>query len=149
MQNMKFNIDINATREKIWKALWEDASYREWTSVFTEGSYAITDNWKQGTKVLFLDSKGCGMVGIVAENKPNEFMSFKHIGEVQDGIEDTTSDKIKQWSGAIENYTLTETGNGTELQIEMAGNLSADFVAYFSDTWPKALDKLKEIAEAG
>jgi len=147
MENMKFDIDINATKEKVWKALWEDASYRKWTSAFNEGSYAVTDNWKQGSKVLFLDAKGCGMVSLVTENRPNEYMSFEHVGELQDGIEDTTSDKIKQWSGTTENYTLTETGSGTHVHVEMAGNLSRDFVEYFLNTCPKALNKLKEVAE--
>ena len=147
MENMNFSVDINASKEKVWDAFWEDASYRKWTSAFMEGSYAVTDNWKQGTKVLFLDPKGSGMVSMVAENEPYRFMSFKHLGEVIDGVEDTTSDKIKQWSGALENYTLTETGSGTHLDVYMQGNLSKDFKAYFSATWPKALQKLKEIAE--
>ena len=67
MENMNFSVDINASKEKVWDALWEDASYRKWTSAFMEGSYAVTDNWKQGTKVLFLDPKGSGMVSMVAE----------------------------------------------------------------------------------
>jgi hypothetical protein len=29
----------------------------------------------------------------------------------------------------------------------MEGNLSEDFKAYFTATWPKALKKLKEISE--
>ena len=103
MLNMNFSIDINVPKEKVWNALWEDASYREWTSAFMEGSYAVTDNWKEGTKVLFLDPKGSGMVSMVAEDKPYGFMSFKHLGEVIDGVEDTTSDKVKQWAGALEN----------------------------------------------
>jgi len=51
---------------------------------FAAGSYAKTDNWKEGSKVLFLDGKGQGMVSTVAKNKPNEYMSFKHLGEVKD-----------------------------------------------------------------
>jgi len=147
MENMNFSVDIKAPKEKVWDALWEDASYRKWTSAFMEGSHAITDNWREGTKVLFLDPKGSGMVSMVAENKPYDFMSFKHLGEVIDGVEDTTSDRVKQWSGSFENYTLTESGAGTHLEVDMAGNLSEDFKAYFSATWPKALQKLKEIAE--
>lgn len=149
METLKFDIDINAPREKVWAALWDDAAYRQWTAAFFEGSHVITDNWKQGTKVLFLDPQGSGMVSMVAENRPNEFMSFRHLGEVHDGVEDTTSDKVKQWSGATENYTLTTTGNGTHVLIEMQVDSNTDFVAYFKDTWPKALYKLKEIAEAG
>lgn len=147
MEKLNFEISINAPKEKVWNALWEDASYRNWTSAFTEGSYAVTDNWKQGTKVLFLDPKGSGMVSKVAENRPNEYMSFEHLGEVIDGVEDTTSDRVKQWSGATENYTLIETAKGTDLKVEMQGNISGEFKEYFLNTWPKALDKLKVLAE--
>jgi hypothetical protein len=76
---------------------------------FAEGSYAQTDNWKEGSKVLFLGPGGDGgMVSKVATNKKNEFMSFEHLGVVKDGIEDTESDSAKGWAGARENYRLTD-----------------------------------------
>jgi len=143
---MKFSISINAPKEKVWQTLWNDASYRKWTSAFMEGSHAVTDNWKEGSKVLFMDPKGNGMVSTVAANKPNEFMSFKHLGEVKNGVEDTSSDKIKGWAGAMENYTLKGTNGKTELLVEM--DITEDFKDYFVKTWPKALDLLKESAEA-
>jgi uncharacterized protein YndB with AHSA1/START domain len=147
MEKMNFSVNINAPKEKVWNTLWEDESYRKWTSAFTEGSYAVTDNWKEGTKVLFLDPKGSGMVSTVAENRPNEYMSFKHLGEVKDGIEDTSSEQAKQWSGAVENYTLIENNTGTDLKVEMEGNLSDDFKEYFLKAWPEALEKVKKLAE--
>ncbi|HMK27613.1 MAG TPA: SRPBCC domain-containing protein [Chitinophagaceae bacterium] len=146
MEKMKFSISINAPKEKVWQTLWNDASYRKWTSAFMEGSHAVTDNWKEGSKVLFMDPKGNGMVSTVAANKPNEFMSFKHLGEVKNGVEDTSSDKIKGWAGAMENYTLKGTNGKTELLVEM--DITEDFKDYFVKTWPKALDLLKESAEA-
>ncbi len=147
MEKINFAISINAKQEKVWNTLWQDASYRKWTSAFSESSYAVTDNWKEGTKVLFLDAKGSGMVSMVAKNKPNTYMSFKHLGEIKDGIEDTTSERVQQWNGAMENYTLTETPDGTDLKIELEGNIPGEFKDYFLNTWPKALEKVKELAE--
>ena len=147
MEKINFDVSINALKEKVWNTLWQDASYRKWTSVFSESSYAVTDNWKEGTQVLFLDAKGSGMVSMVSENKPNAYMSIKHLGEVKDGIEDTTSERVQQWKGAMENYTLTETPAGTDLKIELEGNLPEEFKEYFLSTWPKALEKVKELAE--
>ena len=95
MEKINFATTINAPREKVWKVLWDDASYRNWTSVFTEGSYAKTDNWKEGSKVLFLSPEGDGMVSKVASNKPNKFMSFEHLGVVKNGVEDTESESVK------------------------------------------------------
>jgi len=94
---------------------------------------------------LFLDGKGAGMVSKVAANKPNEYMSFKHLGEVKDGIEDTSSEKVKGWSGAMENYTLKEAGGKTELAVEM--DITDDFKDFFLNTWPKALEQVKNLSE--
>jgi hypothetical protein len=112
-----------------------------------EGSYAETDNWKEGTKVLFLVPGGSGMVSTVARNKKNEFMSFKHLGEVKDGVEDLESEKVKQWAGATENYTLTDENGKTKLEVALDVESSGDFKDYFVRTFPIALEKVKELAE--
>ena len=145
MEKINFSATIKAPREKVSKVLWDDASYRNWTSAFSEGSYAETDNWKEGSKVLFLDPKGSGMVSMVAKNKPNEFMSFKHLGVVKDGIEDTKSEAVQGWAGAMENYTLTDENGKTKLIVDM--DSTDEFKDYFLKTWPIALEKVKELAE--
>lgn len=145
MKKLKFSTNINAPKEKVWNALWNDSSYREWTSAFAEGSHVKTDNWKEGSKVLFLDPKGHGMVSMVARNKPNEYMSFKHLGEVTEGVEDTISEKVKAWAGAMENYTLKEENGKTILLVEM--DSTDDFSEFMEKAWPKALEKLKALAE--
>lgn len=147
MENLEFVKTINAPREKVWNALWEDANYREWTSAFAEGSHAVTD-WKQGSKILFLDAKGEGMVSEVADIRPNEFMSIRHLGIVKDGVEDTSSPESGEWSGGYENYLLQTEDGQTKLTVTMeAVSIPKDFIAYFQNTWPKALDKLKQVAE--
>ncbi|MBC7745404.1 MAG: SRPBCC domain-containing protein [Flavobacterium sp.] len=145
MEKLNFLISINAPKEKIWKVLWNDASYREWTSVFFQGSYAKTDNWKEGTEVKFIDSNGNGMVSKVLANKPNEYMSFQHLRELKDGVEDRTSDKVNEWTGAMENYTLKETDSVTELAVDMA--VTKEHKDMFTEMWPKALEKIKTLSE--
>ncbi len=145
MEKLNFSISINASKEKVWEILWDDAGYRAWTAAFAEGSYAKTDNWKEGTKVLFLDPQGRSMVSMVAANKPNEFMSFKHLGEVKDGVEDTTSDAVKIWAGSTENYTLTEADGKTTLAIQM--DITPEFKEMFKKMWPNALQNVKQLAE--
>ncbi len=142
MKQLNFSIHINAPREVVWLSLWEEQSYNKWTSVFGEGSHAVTD-WQEGSKVLFLGDKGSGMVSMIVSKKPNEYMSFRHLGEVKDGVEQLDSD----WAGATENYTLIEEDGGTRLNVDMQGNISDGFLDYFKGVWPKALDLLTEIAE--
>ena len=144
MEKQEFKITIDAPREKVWGILWDDANYREWTSVFAEGSRAETD-WKKGSKVLFLDGQGSGMVSRIADNVPNEYMSIEHLGYVKDGVEDTQSDKVKEWAGAHENYTLKNVDGKTELKVDM--DITEEYKSYFEQTWPKALDKIKSLAE--
>lgn len=146
MEKINFSIDINAPKEKVWNVLWNDESYRKWTTPFAEGSYAKTDNWKEGSKVLFLGpGGGGGMVSKVTTNKKNEFMSFEHLGVVKDGIEDTESDSAKSWAGARENYRLTDNNGKTKLAVDM--DSTDEFKDYFLETWPVALEKVKELSE--
>jgi hypothetical protein len=126
----------------------EDRTYRIWTEVFSEGSYYSGD-WNKGSKILFLgpgnDGKTGGMVSRIKDNKLYEFISIEHLGEVIDGVEDTTSDRVKEWSGALENYTFIDMNGKTELIVEM--DINEDFKEMFQNTWPQALQKLKELCE--
>ena len=144
MEKQQFRILIDAPPEKVWDILWSDQSYREWTSVFGEGSRAETD-WKKGSKVLFLGGSGEGMVSRIEESIRNEFMSFKHLGTVKDGIENMEGKDVEQWAGALENYTLRDINGKTELTVDM--DVTDEHKDYFQNTWPKALEKVKVLAE--
>lgn len=145
MQKIHFSTNINAPKEKVWEMLWNLDAYRAWTSVFTDGSDVRTENWNEGSKVLFLDGKGGGMVSMVAGNRINEYMSFRHLGIIKDGIEDTSSDAVKTWAGATENYSLSGNNGTTTLAVDM--DITEDFKDYMEKTWPVALEKIKALAE--
>ncbi len=145
MQKIKFSTTINAPKEKVWEILWNLDAYRKWTTAFAEGSDAKTDNWKEGSKVLFVDQSGNGMVSMVAINKTNEYMSFKHLGEIMDGVEDTTSEKVKVWSGSTENYSLQEDSGVTTLTVDL--DIPDEYKEMFEKMWPTALKNIKELAE--
>ena len=144
MEKKEFSIDIHAPKEKVWAVLWKDSTYPKWTSVFSPGSVAETD-WKKGSKVLFHDGKGSGMVSTIADKVTNEYMSFKHLGMVKDGKEDTDSPEVKAWAGATENYRLTSKNGDTQLVVDI--DLADDWKDYFTTTFPKALEIVKELAE--
>jgi hypothetical protein len=147
MQKKTWSIAIDAPKEKIWRTLLEDETYREWTSAFSEGSHAVTD-WKEGSKILFLNGEGDGMVSRVAVHRPNEYISIQHLGEVKNGVEDTTSDSVKEWAGVHEIYSLTEAEDEEEgLLLTVEIDLDEQHESMFDIMWPKALDKLKELAE--
>jgi hypothetical protein len=148
MEKLQFKIDINAPKEKVWDTMLEDRTYRIWTEEFTPGSHYI-GSWDEGSKILFLgpanDGKLGGMVSRIKENKLHKFISIEHLGEVLDGVEDTTSDRVKIWAGALENYTFIDKGDKTELVVDL--DINEEFKEMFEGMWPKALQKLKELCE--
>ncbi|MEO6136086.1 MAG: SRPBCC domain-containing protein [Ginsengibacter sp.] len=98
MKTIKFTTKINTPREKVWSTLWNDSTYRQWTSIFSNDSHAVSD-WEEGSNIQFVDGKGDGMFSIIEKKIPNQQMSFKHLGELKKGVEEK-----KDWTGAMENY---------------------------------------------
>lgn len=149
MIKLNFSTVVNAPKEKVWGTMFGDKTYRVWTEPFTPGSYYKGD-WSKGSKIIFLGpdpetGKEVGMVSRIAENKLYEFVSIEHLGIVKDGVEDTTSEEAKKWTPAFENYTFNEENGKTTVLIDT--DINDDYKEMFEDIWPKALQKLKEIAE--
>lgn len=146
MLTLPFSVQIRASREKVWSVLWDLPNYEEWVAVFSEGSTVKTDNWKEGTKLRFVNTEDSGIVSVVAANRPLEFMSFRHLGTVNKGVEDTESDAVNSWAGAIESYSLSGTDGQCLLEVKM--DTTEDYAGYFREKWPLALEKIKAMAES-
>jgi hypothetical protein len=155
MQKLHFTIQIHAPREKVWDTMLRDATYREWTKPFNAGS-RYEGSWDEGTEIKFVgsDEEGNeygGMYAKIKENKLHEFISIEHLGLIGlDGSIDTTSEEVKKWTPAFENYTFKEIvdgefAGGTEVLVDVDSN--DEYKEMFNDTWPKALQVLKELAE--
>lgn len=144
MERKTYSIEIDASREKVWKTLWGDETYLKWTSAFSPGSRVETD-WQQGSRALFLDVNGDGMIAEIAQSRSPEFLSFRHIGQIVNGKEDLDSEKVKEFAEATEDYTLTDLNPGTRLEVEM--DISPEYEDFFDKTWPKALNHLKTLSE--
>ncbi len=85
------------------------------------------------------------MVALVNESIPPEFMSFKHIGALNKGVEDYDSPETKAWAGSLEEYHLKTVDGQTELTVNM--DIAEEYKDYFTTTWPKALEELKHLSE--
>lgn len=144
MEKKSFNIRIDAPRETVWNILWGDATYPQWASAFMEGSRAETD-WQEGSRVLFVDAKKDGMIAVIDKSISHEYMSFRTVGEITNGVEKLANASDQEWAGALENYTLKTVDGKTELTIDQ--DLADQHVDYFVEVWPRALEKIKELAE--
>lgn len=137
-------IKINASSQKVWDALFQDATYRQWTSVFMEGSFAETD-WKKGSEVRFLTPNRDGMLGFIAENQPNQLMVIEYSGIVNKGVDDTQSEAASAVKGGQEIYRLSSDGSQTTLDIE--SDMSPEYYDEMEKAWDKALPIVKKLAE--
>lgn len=150
METLRFTVTINAGKEKVWHAMLDDATYRQWTKPFNEGSRYVGE-WKEGSEMRFIgvDESGKevgGMYSMIRESRPFEFVSIEHLGMISEtGEIDTTSEMVKKWTPAFENYTLRDKDGGTEVLVEI--DISDEWKDMFNEMWPKALIRLKEIAE--
>ncbi len=75
MEKLFYQIQINATPDKIWGVLWNDVTYTQWTSVFAEGSF-YKGTLEEGSIVKFFDPKNNGMYSRVEKNIPNKEIKF-------------------------------------------------------------------------
>ncbi len=144
MKRLEFNIEINTTPEKVWQIMWNDTTYKEWTNVFCEGSYAVS-NWNEGDSIHFLSPSGEGMNSIIDKRIENKFMAFKHIGEIKNFKVMPIDEAVQEWIGAMEIYELAANGSITVLNVKM--DIIEKYEDYFKTTLPNALEKIKQLSE--
>ena len=148
MEKLHFNVNIKAPASKVFHAVTDDKLYREWTAEFNPSSY-FEGSWGKGERIWFVginkEGKREGMAASIVENIPNKQISIKHIGLVDGDKEITEGPLVDGWANAMEEYFLEEE-NGTTI-FKVVIDCKEDFKDYFEKTWPKALDRLKEVAE--
>ncbi|WP_407481665.1 SRPBCC family protein [Elizabethkingia meningoseptica] len=144
METLSYNIEINAPQQKVWNILWNEDSYKEWTKFFSPDSTMQSD-WKVNGRTLFVNSKGDGMVSTIDRlDEPHQII-FKHLGMIQNGVEDLHSKDVVEWSGAQEKYFLTDIGDKTKLHVEV--QVDAEWKDHLNQGFIKGLNIVKELAE--
>lgn len=144
MKNLQYKTTIDVSRAHVWDTMLSDATYRQWTAAFSPDSHFEGD-WSIGSEMRFLstnsdDGTQVGMAAHVRENRAHEYMSLEHFGEVK-------GDTVTSWdTTGFENYTLKDTEDGTEVTIDLIG-VPDEYVSMYDDSWPKALESLKALAE--
>ncbi len=151
MKKLQFKVSINAPVAKVYDfmlGISSKSTYEQWTALFNSTS-TYEGSWDKGNKMLFVgvDEKGekGGMVSKIAENIPNEFVSIQHYGLLKADKEITEGPDVEKWANGFENYTFEENNGATNVTVDL--DISEDLLGYMNETYPKALDKLKEICE--
>lgn len=144
IEKLTYEIEINATKDKVWNIMWDKKSYSDWTEPFCAGAF-YEGEMKQGNRIHFLAPSYEGMYSDVQFCKENEVMIFKHIGMLKDKIELPLDAESEKWTGCFETYKLSTINNKTILKVEV--DVVADYKTYMQKSFPLAIQKLKEMAE--
>ncbi len=152
MQKLQFKKEINASAEKVYTTMLgldNIETYQQWTAAFNPTS-TYEGSWDKGSKIYFIgtdeNGKRGGMVSEIAENIPFRFVSIRHYGILDGENEITEGPEVEKWAGALENYSLYEDSGGiTTVTVE--SDVDEAYHDFFTTTWSKALNKLKELAE--
>lgn len=151
MHKLKFSISINAPANKVYDTMLgisKKSTYEQWTALFNPTS-TYEGSWNKGSKILFIgiDENGekGGMVSTIIENIPYQLVSIQHYGLLKANEEITTGPEVEKWANGFENYTFTENNDTTTVTVNI--DITEEFLTYMNETYPKALNKLKEICE--
>ncbi|QEC51720.1 activator of Hsp90 ATPase-like protein [Anseongella ginsenosidimutans] len=153
METLQFKKEINAAVDKVYKTMIGKETFKQWTAVFNpssefEGGGDVEGSWEKGSKILFIgaskEGKREGMVGYIRENTPNRHISIEYTGIVDGENELTEGPVAEEWQG-FENYTFESRDGTTTVTVDI--DVNDQMLEYFRITYPKALDKLKEICE--
>ncbi len=140
-----FEVTIRAPRARVWTTMLQSPTYEQWTAAFCEGS-RFEGSWEAGQAIRFLGPDGSGMVAEIAEHRPAEFVSIRHLGFIANGVEDTRSEAVLAWAPCHENYTFVDEDGGTRVIVD--SDVFGDHEAFMAETWPRALERLKALCEA-
>lgn len=139
---MQFSIEINAPKQKVWDTLWQDKTFRDWAGIIDPGTYMVGD-LKEGNEVQYMSAEnGYGVTSLVDTLIPNEYLLLKHAADTQDS---GAHQRDEQWTGGQESYNLSEDGGVTRLIV--AFDVPTELEEYFSNTYPKVLQRIKELSE--
>lgn len=151
MKKLHYKKEINATAQKVYETmlgLKEKSTYEHWTSAFNPTS-TYEGSWDKGSKILFVgvdeNGKKGGMVSEIVEHQPAQFISIRHYGFLDGDNEITTGELVEKWTGGNENYSYHENNGITTVTVDM--DTIDEYLEYFNNTYPTALDRLKEISE--
>lgn len=139
MKRVLFSERINVPKEVVWTALWNDEHYHNWRR-----SYYQAD-WKEGGTIHFLDGAGDGIYSEIKQLIPNEYVAFRHIGQLDKGQGLPVDNEAAKWTGAMEIYRLNEVLNATEIEVEIDVDENDNNMI---ESIPLSLKRLKEIAES-
>lgn len=142
---MRHSIKIRASKEKVWEVLWNDRTLRNWANIIDEGTY-MEGELLEGQEVRFMSASGYGVTCRVEKLIPYEHVSFQQVADIKVGEDGSIEKRDKQWTGGRESYDLEGTDGKVTLSITQ--DVPQELVDYFEKAMPRALERVKILAES-
>jgi uncharacterized protein YndB with AHSA1/START domain len=134
----KASITLNATPERVWKALTDPREIKQ----YLFGTNAKSD-WKKGSPITYSgewEGKQYEDKGTIVESKPGELLHTTYFSSMS-GKED----KPENYANVY--YRISKQGNRTILSIEQDNNADEKSRDHSQSNWNMVLDGLKKVVE--
>lgn len=141
MKELKFLVEINASRERVWDTLWHDETFRQWAGLIDPGTHLVGE-MKENNELQIISANGYGVTSLVEKLVEGEFLLLRHSADTQ---EEGKREREKQWTGGAESYNLIEKDGITTLTVTL--DVPSELEEYFKVNYPKALEQVKVLAE--
>lgn len=142
MNELRFSINIHASKQEVWRTLWNDNTFRQWADIIDPGTYMVGE-LREGQTVQFISSEnGYGVTSLVEKVTPSEYLVLKHRADTQNIGTERRND---EWTGGSETYVLEE--KNEEVRLTVTFDVPTEMKDYFKLKYPLALEKIKELAE--
>ena len=149
MEKLQFKTQIKSSSGHVYNVMLGKDTYKQWTAEFNPSS-DYEGSWDKGATIYFVginkEGKKEGMVARIKENDPGRFVSIEHLGLLDGNKQITEGPQVEEWAGATENYSFSQENDMTNLTVDV--DTDEKYIGYFKETWPRALNKLKEICES-
>lgn len=149
MQTAYYSIIIENSPTKVYELMLDHDSYRKWTKPFSPTS-DLRGDWTEKSKMLFTskdkDGFEAGMIAVVDANIPGEIVVIRHVGMFDQNGEYNEGKMVDEWKNSLEVYRFKNLNGKTNLicSVELSDQTDPHM---FDQTWPEALNLLKEICE--
>jgi hypothetical protein len=144
-ETIRKSIGIGASKEKVWQVLFDEKYLAIWYAEFSLGA-RVEGTWRVGSKILFTDISGGGLVGKVVVNRPCIQLSVEYLGLMVTGEEDYESEEAKAVRGGYERYSLKDQEGTVLLSVE--ADMPQESYDSMALAWERALLTIRNLAEA-
>ena len=141
MQNsliVKTSVTLNATRERVWKALTDPEEIKQ----YLFGTKTKSD-WKIGSPITYTgewEGKSYEDKGVIVDLKPGELLHTTYFSSMS-GKED----KPENYANVI--YQIIPSGKQTVLSITQDNNADEKSRDHSKQNWKMVLQSFKELVE--